>query len=484
MYKVKIFCFLSLITLLGVSACGGNQEAIDAAVQQTVEAQIGDKTENPDDILTEPTEAPSIADTSENDAGAIEVSTDTIAPLDSWESQVVGGGVWLAQRKYGSFLIVFTPEGNVLSGNEATYEIVDSTLIISSFQDDYHYVEEYDISLSEDENAIILSSSFVDGSGNTITEEMTLTHHSEYQPVSLSSLNLENSFWGGGSGEYIDLQSNNEDMIVLAFMSDKAAYFNFRTQENTQSLPVIRRFGDFTVTENEVFITFADNLIKFSVSALNKDTMILTSDDGDPLFLQRMNPDIVEKAFPTAPVKNEDEIINGLTPGIWIRPAEGNGGIAFLPNGTFIDGDTLELGTYEALTENDSLYMSLTSEDDNWDDIFTITRSGNDTITLEGSLSGSLQLEKYIPYEATAINTINLTGNWYFFNELFITDEYQNQEWANLLSGDDLHVFGNSVILSNADIMLNFTAYPFSEDILYLHSPVPGYNAIIVRATD
>lgn len=62
MYKVKIFCFLSLITLLGVSACGGNQEAIDAAVQQTVEAQIGDKTENPDDILTEPTETPSIAD--------------------------------------------------------------------------------------------------------------------------------------------------------------------------------------------------------------------------------------------------------------------------------------------------------------------------------------------------------------------------------------------------------------------------------------
>lgn len=31
MYKVKIFCFLSLITLLGVSACGGNQEAIDAS---------------------------------------------------------------------------------------------------------------------------------------------------------------------------------------------------------------------------------------------------------------------------------------------------------------------------------------------------------------------------------------------------------------------------------------------------------------------
>lgn len=370
----------------------------------------------------------------------------------------------------------------MLSGNEATYEIVDSTLIISSFQDDYHYVEEYDISLSEDENAIILSSSFIDGSGNTITEEMTLTHHSEYQPTSLSSLNLENSFWGGGSGEYIDLQSNTEEMIVLAFMSDEAAFF--RTQENTQSLPVIRGLGDFTVTENEVFITFADYLRKFSVSALNKDTMILTSDDGDPLFLQRMNPDIVEKAFPTAPVKNDDEIINGLTPGIWIMPSEGNGGIAFLPNGTFIDGDTLELGTYEALTENDSLYMSLTSEDDNWDDIFTIARSGNDTITLEGSLSGSLQLEKYAPYEATAINTINLSGNWYFFNELFITDEYQNQEWANLLSGDDLHVFGNSVILSNADIMLNFTAYPFSEDILYLHSPVPGYNAIIVRATD
>lgn len=111
-------------------------------------------------------------------------------------------------------------------------------------------------------------------------------------------------------------------------------------------------------------------------------------------------------------------------------PAHGNGGIAFLPDGTFIDGDTLELGTYEVLAEDDSLYMTFTSEagQGDWDEIVTITQSENDTIILEGSLSGGLQLEKYVSYEATAINDINFAGNWYFFNELAITDEYQNQE--------------------------------------------------------
>lgn len=490
MYKAEFFCFLSLITLLVLSACGGNQTAIDAAVQQTIEAQSGGVTENTDENAVG-SEAAVATDVSEGEAGATEETTDiTATPLGSWEGQLVNGGVWLAQMESPSivglysYLMVFTPEGNVLFGGDvqATFEITDSTLTISSTQDDYHYVEEYDISVSEDENTIILSDSFVDGSGNTLTEVTTLTHHSEYQPTSLSSLNLENSFWGGGSGEYIDFQSNIDEMIILAFTSDEVGLFT--TSEEANNLPVIRSIGDFTITEDAVFLTLGDNLVKFSVGVFNRDTIILTSDETDPFILQRMDPDIVERAFPSVPVKNDDEIINGLTSGIWIMPTEGNGGIAFLPNGTFIDGDTLELGTYEALTENDSLYMSLTSEDDNWDDIFTITRSGNDTITLEGSLSGSLQLEKYVPYEATAINTINFTGNWYFFNELFITDEYQNQEWANLLSGDDLHVVGNSVILSNADIMMNFTAYPFSEDILYLHGPVPGYNAIIVRATN
>lgn len=403
---------------------------------------------------------------------------------ESIEERLTDGGVWLAQReRWNSYLMVFTPEGNVLYGgdSQATFEITDSTLTISSSQGDY--VEEYAISVAEDGNTIFLSNSFVDLSENTIVETTTLTHHSEYKPTSLSSLNLENSFWGG-SDEYIDIQSNDEEMAILAFTSDEAAYFI--ASKETKNLAVIESIGDFTVTEDAVFITLGGNLIKFSVSVFNKDTIILTSDETDTLIFQRMNPDIVEKAFPTAPARNNDEIINGLTPGIWIMPAEENGGIAFLPDGTFIDADTLELGTYEALAEDDSLYMALTSEDDDWDEIVTITRSDNDTVILEGSFTGSgLQLEKYVSYEATAIDDINFAGNWYFFSELFITDEYQNQErGAYLLSGDDVHVVGNSVILSNDDIRMNFTAYPFSEDILYLHSPVPGYNFVIVRATN
>jgi hypothetical protein len=411
---------------------------------------------------------------------------------ESIEERLTAGGVWLAQTEAAYIvgrsldLMVFTPEGNVLYGgdSQATFEITDSTLTISSSKGDY--VKEYAISVAEDGNTIFLSSSFVDGSENTITETTTLTHHSDYKPTSLSSLNLENSFWGGSADSYIDIQSNTEGMAIFAFTSDGVAYYFFAYKE-AKNLASIESIGDFTVTEDAVFITLGGTLIKFSVSVFNKDTIILTStsDNTGTVFLQRMNPDMVKKAFPTAPVKNNDEIINGLTPGIWIMPADENGGIAFLPDGTFIDGDTLELGTYEVLAEDDSLYMTLTSEDEDWDDIFTITHSDNDTIILEGSLSGSLQLEKYVSYEATAINDINFAGNWYLFHELFITAEYQNQErGAYLLSGDDVHVVGNSVILSNDDIRMNFTAYPFSGDILYLHSPVPGYNLVMVRATN
>ncbi len=399
----------------------------------------------------------------------------------SLEERLTDGGVWLAQpERWNSYLMIFTPEGNVLYGgdSQATFEVTDSTLTIRSSQDDY---EEYAISVAEDGNTIFLSNSFVDGSGNTVVETTTLTPHSEYKPTRLSSLNLENSFWGGGSGEYIDVQSNAEGMLILAFTSDEAAFF--AALEGSKNLAVIESIGNFTITEDAVFITLGSNTIKFSVSVFNKDTIILTSDETDTLILQRMNSDVVEKAFPVAPARNNDEIINGLTPGIWIMPAEGNGGIAFLPDGTFVDGDTLELGTYEALAEDDSLYMTLTSEDEDWDEIVTITNSENDTVILEGSFMGSL--EKYVSYEATAINDINFAGNWYLFSELFITAEYQNRDrGAYLLSGDDVHLVGNSVILSNDVIRMNFTAYPFSEDIIYLHSPIPGDNFVMVRATN
>lgn len=292
MYKAEFFCFLSLITLLVLSACGGNQTAIDAAVQQTIEAQSGGVTENTDENAVG-SEAAVATDVSEGEAGATEETTDiTATPLGSWEGQLVNGGVWLAQMESPSivglysYLMVFTPEGNVLFGGDvqATFEITDSTLTISSTQDDYHYVEEYDISVSEDENTIILSDSFVDGSGNTLTEVTTLTHHSEYQPTSLSSLNLENSFWGGGSGEYIDFQSNIDEMIILAFTSDEVGLFT--TSEEANNLPVIRSIGDFTITEDAVFLTLGDNLVKFSVGVFNRDTIILTSDETDPFILQ------------------------------------------------------------------------------------------------------------------------------------------------------------------------------------------------------
>lgn len=399
---------------------------------------------------------------------------------ESIEKKLTSGGIWLAQTKGKwdsySYLMVFTPEGNVLWAGDpqATFEITDSTLTITSSQDDY--VEKYAVSVAEDGNTIFLNN--LDTSGNTVNETTTLTHYGEYKPTSLSSLNLENSFWDG------NILSNAEEMTILAFTNSEAAFFV--ASKGTKNLATIFSIGDFTVTKDAVFITVEGNLIKFSVSVFNKDTIMLTSDGFDTLLLlQRMNPDIVESAFPTAPVRNNDEIIDGLTPGIWIMPAQENGGIAFLPDGTFIDGDTLELGTYEVLAEDNSLHMTLTSEDDwgNWDDILTITHPDDNTIALGSSLSGSiLQLEKYVSYDATAINDINFAGNWYIFHELFITPEYQNQEsGAYLLSGDDIHIVGNSVILSNYG---NFTAYPFSEDILYLHSPIPGNNFVMVRATN
>jgi hypothetical protein len=189
---------------------------------------------------------------------------------ESIEERLTAGGVWLAQTEAAYIvgrsldLMVFTPEGNVLYGgdSQATFEITDSTLTISSSKGDY--VKEYAISVAEDGNTIFLSSSFVDGSENTINETTTLTHHSDYKPTSLSSLNLENSFWGGSADSYIDIQSNTEGMAIFAFTSDGVAYYFFAYKE-AKNLASIESIGDFTVTEDAVFITLGGTLIKFSV---------------------------------------------------------------------------------------------------------------------------------------------------------------------------------------------------------------------------
>jgi hypothetical protein len=401
----------------------------------------------------------------------------------SIEEKLIDGGIWLAQGKWSSYLMVFTPEGKVLYGGDfqAIFEIEDSVLKISSPQGDY--VTEYAISVSEDGNTIFLNTSFVDGSDNTVVETTTLTHYSEYKPVSLSSLKLENSFWATGNddGVMADGQSNAEDMGIYAFTDDELALFAVLEEYDYSAL--IYSIDDFTITDDAIFTTVHGDMTKFSVSVFNKDIIVLSIGDQDgPFILQRMKPDVVEKFFPTAPDKNKDEIINGLTSGVWIMPEEGNGGIAFLPDGTFIDGDTLELGTYEVLAQKDSLYMNLSSEDGwgDWEDILTITETGKNTVVL-----GGLQLTKYVPYEATDINKVDFSGNWHLFEELFITPEYQSQAGgAELISGDILHVVGNSVILGPWDGFINFTAYPFSGDIIYLHSPVPGYNVFLVRASN
>ena len=213
----------------------------------------------------------------------------------SFEERLMGGGVWLSQRESSfSYLIVFTPEGNVLYGRDfhITFEITDSTLTMSSSEGDY--VEEYAISDSADGNTIFLTpDGFVDGSGNTIIQITTLTHHSEYKPTSLSSLNLENSFWVGPREGYTDIQSNSEVAKHFVFTSNDAGYV-FVPEEN-KNWPTIEIYYDFMVLKDEVQITLDDELWILSVSVFNEDTIIFSSGDYQFFVLQRMNPDMVEK---------------------------------------------------------------------------------------------------------------------------------------------------------------------------------------------
>lgn len=122
--SIKLFLLAALVIVMGFlgSACSSNQEAIDAAVQQTVEAQSGGATEDTDEDTTGH-EAPSPAtDVSESEAELMEVTANpNAALLGVWEGQLEVPGFSL-NSTYAYEQFTFYDEILVLRGEDGSEE--------------------------------------------------------------------------------------------------------------------------------------------------------------------------------------------------------------------------------------------------------------------------------------------------------------------------------------------------------------------------